>query len=295
MESSIMATKINGAKKDTEAKQKMKLIQKQAATDAEQIIQAGEQRNAANMTMLATALDRGRALRIPRATLFRDEKAGHIVGCHDLHLFYLGEFAGALTKRRGLKEADAYVKRIKSDFAALLSACQINSGTIAVRQRADDDGNREATVKIDDFATWAKSIPGSIEFTGREPFVRAVQAARLLRTTAGYVPGRAPRRAGVRTVISPAAVTEMLDRHVHGRAGPPGLMSMADWLAREFQAVIPQQMKREFQAATTVWRETLERAIAMAHATDVLAQSGLKPTAVKTPARIAPARATADA
>lgn len=276
-----MTTKHNGTKKDTAAKKRMQQIITQAAHDAEQIVNAAKQRDAANMTMLETALDRGAALRNPRATLFRDEKQGHIVGCHELHVFYLNEFVGALAKRRGLKEPDAYAKRVKSDFAALLSACQLQSGKIKVRQQADDEGKRETTVAIEDFAAWAKAIPQSIQFTGREPFMRAVQAARLLRSAEGYVPGRAPRRAGVRTPIKPQAVTEMLDRQLHGRAGPPGLMSVADWLARECSALVPQQLQREFKAATTVWRETLERALLTAQSIDQLAQSGLKPTMVR--------------
>jgi hypothetical protein len=269
-------------KPETKARKQMDLIKTQAAQDAAHIVQANQQRDAAAMTMLETALERGRELRNPRASLFKDEKAGHIVGCHELHVFYLGEFSGALTKRLKLKEPNNYVKRLKSDFAALISACQISEGKIKVRQQADEKGRREATIKIEDFASWAKSIPGSIQFTGREPFMRAVQAARLLRTAAGYVPGRAPRRAGVRTPIKADAVVQMLDRQLHGRAGPPGLMGMVEWLARECQAMVPKQLQRELVAATTVWKETLERALNAAQATEVLALSGLKPT----PARV---------
>ena len=189
-----------------------------ATADAHAVLLATEKRQDADLSFRTVAINAGIALRRPNAAVSKEN------ALHDMHGVYLDTFAKALMKERDEAKPSGYVRRIKSDFAAILGACQIHSAKVTYTKLVD--GKKKNVTEQVQIAEWLKAQPNT-------PTVIAL--ARLAKKAAGYKSNRG--RGETIVAIKSATLAGVLSK-LDGRLSLKTMQQVARWLTGQARQLV---------------------------------------------------------
>lgn len=297
-----MATKANQAKlkqrntalSTKEAASDMKKRLEQSAREAAVfVLEQSKVRGEASQKMLDKAIQVGVDLRVPGRALFKDSVKGHIAGCHDLHTHWLGIFEHDMAvKRAGREDAkpDAYVRKVKSNFATVFAAVQLGDATIQHDIRnAKGERVKDAKVKVDNAQEFLSNPPEHLILTG-DKFERAVKLARLIRNARGFKSSKSAS-----DEVKPINAATMLGRleEMGPRLTPDTILKASAWLVKQTRERILPGNAKFYDKASADYLQALAQCMTETKA--AMASDAAKSSKAGTSAAIDPVEASIEA
>jgi hypothetical protein len=258
------------AKSKDKAQAELKRLMEEAHADAELMMQTGDAVQKADQERLVRMLERGMELRQPNASVIQDESEG-ILGLTAKQQVYIDLLTRDLHKARDgtfnsdgkpLK-LDASTRTIKSNCAAIIAGCQLQTGTITVELKETDSKGKETKVErkltLDDYAKFVKSPPTNLVRSGQSSmFQRAAGWARQIRTSHG-LKSKKGNGATVK-LLDAAKVISKLEATFRGLPlHATGIIALLQWGVATAQKAAPDANAKVFAIGARDWLHTIDR------------------------------------
>jgi hypothetical protein len=257
------------AKSKDKAKAELDRLMREAEADAALMVQTGAAVQEADAQRLNRMLERGVELRQPNASVCSAETDG-ILGLTAKQQVYIDLLTRDLHRARDGKfnadgkplKLDASTRTIKSNCAAIIAGCQLQSGKVQVDLRVTDskgkESTKEQTLTIDDFAKFVKSPPSNLVRSGQSSmFQRAAGWARMIRTSNGLKSKKGTNTTklldGSKVISKLEATLGKLPLHVSG------VIALLQWGVAQAHKHVPDGNEKVFATGAREWLHVVER------------------------------------